>query len=313
MKVDAVKTILVVGAGTMGHGIAQTCALKGFQVDLVDRDESILANAVGLMRASLETLAANNVINSNEIEPAVNRVSLSTDISKVAGEADFVIESVSEDTEIKRKVFAELGKACRPEVILSTNTSSLDVFSLAEVPNPDRLVAAHWFAPPQIIPLVEVCPGPDTSPEVVEQTVKLMRMLGKEPVTMDKFVPSFIVNRIQGYISMAVFEMLNNGWATPDQIDRAVKLSLGVRLPVVGVVQSMDFTGLDLIQAVYGAQGINIPLVDEKVTEGKLGAKTSSGIYEYDGKPEKEILAKRDGRYLKTLEHLKKIKAFEPI
>jgi 3-hydroxybutyryl-CoA dehydrogenase len=126
-------------------------------------------------------------------------------------------------------------------------------------------------------------------------------------------VPSFIVNRIQNNIYRAVWEMLEKGWATAEQIDLAVKLSLGVRLPIVGVAQSIDFTGLDLVFDMMKSHGSVNPLVEEKVKRGHLGAKSSKGIYDYGGRSETEILKKRDERYLKVLDHLEKIKAFEPI
>jgi 3-hydroxybutyryl-CoA dehydrogenase len=132
-------------------------------------------------------------------------------------------------------------------------------------------------------------------------------------MTMKTFVPSFIVNRVQNAISRAVWEMLENGWATPEEIDLAVKLVLGVRLPVVGVVQTSDFTGLDLVYDIMKSQNRLNPLIEEKVKMGHLGAKTSKGIYDYEGRTENEILKKRDERYIKTIEHLERIKAFDPI
>jgi 3-hydroxybutyryl-CoA dehydrogenase len=130
---------------------------------------------------------------------------------------------------------------------------------------------------------------------------------------MKEFVPSFIVNRIQQYIGRAVFEILGNGWATPEEIDMAVKTSLGIRLPIVGVVQCLDFTGLDLVLDIMKSTGLKNPLIEEKVTQGHLGAKTSKGIYDYGGRSELEILKKRDRLFLKTLDHLERIKSFEPV
>ena len=140
-----------------------------------------------------------------------------------------------------------------------------------------------------------------------------MERLGKKPVVMEKFIPSFIVNRIQHSISRTVWEMLEKGWATPEQIDMAVKNSLGVRLPIVGVAQSIDFTGLDLIADIMKGRGELNPLVAEKVKKGHLGAKTSRGIYDYGGRSEEEILKKRDRRYLNILSYLESLKAFDPI
>jgi 3-hydroxybutyryl-CoA dehydrogenase len=138
----------------------------------------------------------------------------------------------------------------------------------------------------------------------------LMERIGKRPVVLKEFVPSFIVNRIQHSISRTVWEMLEKGWATPEEIDTAVKTSLGIRLPVVGVVQTVDFTGLDLIYDIMKEQGEVNPLVAEKVRRGELGAKTSKGVYDYGGRSEAEILRERDRRYLRMLEHLEKIGVF---
>jgi 3-hydroxyacyl-CoA dehydrogenase len=130
---------------------------------------------------------------------------------------------------------------------------------------------------------------------------------------MKTFVPSFIVNSIQTAISRTVWEMLEKGLATPEEIDLAVKLTLGIRLPIVGVVQTSDFTGLDLMYDIMKQQDRLNPLIEEKVKKGHLGAKTSRGIYDYEGRSENEILKKRDERYLKMLEHLERIGAFDPI
>ena len=118
---------------------------------------------------------------------------------------------------------------------------------------------------------------------------------------------------IQNTINTAVFEMIDNGWATPEAIDKAVKYSLGIRLPVVGVAQSLDFAGLDLINTIFQRLGIQSPYLEEKVKKGHFGAKTSKGVYDYGGRPETEILKKRDALYLKLLKFLKEIDAFEPV
>jgi len=143
--------------------------------------------------------------------------------------------------------------------------------------------------------------------------VKLMERLGKRPVVMKEFVRSFIVNRIQNNIALAVQDLLQNDLATPEEIDLAVKLSLGIRLPIVGVVQTMDFTGLDLIYQLMQNYGMENKLIEEKFKQGHLGAKTSKGIYDYGGRSEEEILRKRDELYLKMLDHLEETGAFEPV
>ena len=156
---------------------------------------------------------------------------MTTDLAGGAKGVDFAVEAATEVPEVKREVFSRLDQFCPGNTVIASNTSSLDIFSIEEIVKPERLVVAHWFAPPHIIPLVEVVPGPKTSQEVVKFTANLMKRLGKKPVIMKEFVPAFIVNRIQHSVSQAVWEMLEKGWATPEEIDLAIKLTLGIRLP----------------------------------------------------------------------------------
>ncbi|MBL7172890.1 MAG: 3-hydroxyacyl-CoA dehydrogenase family protein [Desulfobacteraceae bacterium] len=313
MDHNDVKRAVVVGAGVMGHSMAHVFAQAGIEVNLVDLDETVLEHAMDLMKANLETLAEFERVRGDDIPEILARIHPSTDLAGGAQGVDFAVEAVSEVPDIKREVFSQLDQFSPRDTVIASNTSSLDIFSLAQITRPERLVVAHWFAPPHIIPLVEVVPGPETSQEVVELTANLMKRLGKKTVIMKEFVPAFIVNRIQHSIAGAVWEMLEKGWATPAEIDLAIKLSLGIRLPVVGVVQTTDFTGLDLIYDIMKGRGSVSPLVKEMVDMGHLGVKTSKGLYDYGGRSDVEILKKRDRRYLKLLDYLEKIKAFEPI
>jgi len=313
MQRDRIKNVVVVGAGVMGHGIAQVFAGAGYTVALVDRDSTVLERARERIAGNLKTLITEGRIKADDAPALMDRISLVTDLATAGKKADLVIEAVSEVPELKKEIFAQLDKACPSHAIFATNTSGLDVFSLAEISHPERLVATHFFAPAHLIPLVEVCPGPLTDPEVVATVADLMEKVGKQPVVLKQFVPSFIVNRIQNYISMAVFEILINKWATPAEIDLAVKSSLGVRLPVVGVVQLMDFTGLDLVSDISKNHGFTIPMIEELVGKGHLGVKTGKGLYDYQGRNEEAITAKRDSRLIKVADMLKELKTQESI
>jgi 3-hydroxybutyryl-CoA dehydrogenase len=313
MDLRVVGTVLVIGAGAMGHAIAQVFAQAGIGVDLVDLDEGALKRAMTLIQSNLDLLAEFGRVSGTEIPEILARVRPSTDLAAAAKDTGFVIEAVSEKPEIKKQLFSQLDRLCPPDAVLASNTSSLNIFKIARIKQPERLICAHWFAPPHIIPLVEVVPGPDTSPQVIAFTTALMKRLGKRPLVLKQYVPAFIVNRIQNSIARVVWEMLEKEWATPEQIDLAVKASLGIRLPIVGVVQSVDFTGLDVAADIMRGYGAVTPVVAEKVEQGHLGAKTSKGMYDYGGRSEKEILAKRDRQYLKMLEHLERIHAFDPI
>ena len=313
MDANDVRRAVVVGAGVMGHSIAHVFAQAGIEVNLVDLNQAVLEHAMGLIHTNLETLAEFEKIPKDDIPGVVARIHPITDLAVGAKGVDFAVEAVSEVPDIKREAFSQLDQFCPPHAVIASNTSSLDIFGIAQITRPERLVVAHWFAPPHIIPLVEVVPGPKTSPGTVQITADLMKRLGKRTVIMKAFVPAFIVNRIQHSISRAVWEMLEKGWATPEEIDLAIKLTLGIRLPVVGVVQTADFTGLDLIYDIMRGGGSVNPLVKEKVDAGHLGVKTSKGVYDYGRRSEAEILKKRDRRYLKLLGYLEKIKAFERV
>ncbi|MBN1573115.1 MAG: 3-hydroxyacyl-CoA dehydrogenase family protein [Deltaproteobacteria bacterium] len=313
MEPVQVKRALVIGAGVMGHSIAQVFAQSGVEVALVDRDKEALTKAKRLIKSNLETLAEFGHVDPDGIDEISDRVYTTRDLQDAAIKIDFAVEAVSEVPEVKEEVFLKLDALLPENVILASNTSGIDIFSTVKVKRPERLIIAHWFAPPHIIPLVEVVPGPETSKETVAKTAGLMERLGKKPVVMSKFTRSFIVNKIQNNISLAVFDLLENGWATPEDIDFAVKTSLGIRLPVVGVAQTLDFTGLDLVNDVIKSYGLQNKFIDDKVNRGHLGAKTSKGMHDYGGRTEEEILKKRDRLYLKVLELLEDIKAFEPV
>lgn len=308
-----VRKALVVGAGTMGHSIAQVFAQAGIHANLVDTDGKILDRAMGLVRTNLETLVEYGSLQRRQIPAVMRRIHPSTDLADGSREVDFAIEAVPEYPDLKRKVFSQLDQFCPAETIIASNTSGLDVFGIGGIRDPSRLVIAHWFAPAHIVPVVEVVPGPKTSRDTVGFTARLMEKIGRKAVVMKEFVPLFIVNRIQKSILEAVYEMLANGWATPEEIDVAVKLSLGVRLPIVGVVQTLDFNGLDTVLALNKRDGISVRMVEEKVRRGELGVKTSKGIYDYGGRRETEILRKRDLLFLRMLDYLKGINAFDPV
>ncbi len=313
MNPEKVNNIAAIGAGVMGQSIAIAFAISDIDVTLVDVDEKVINRAMNLIESSLNTLANVGKISKDKIPSILSRINPSTDLREIVRDVDFVIEAVPEVSSTKKKVFSTLDELCRADTVLASNTSGLDIFNIVEVKHPERVVITHWFSPAHIIPLVEVVPGVETSSNVVAFTKKLLERLGKRPVVLKKFVPSFIVNRIQNAINKAVFEILENGWATPEDIDMAMKNTLGIRLPIVGVAQALDFTGLDLILDIMKHLGLESQFIEEKVKQGCLGAKTSKGIYDYGNRSQADILKKRDRLYFKMLDHLEKIKAFEPV
>jgi len=297
INVDRVKRVLVVGSGVMGSSIAQVFAMGDVDVTLMDVDGKALTRAMGVIESGLKTLADFGKISVAKIPSILSRINRVTDLTETAGDVEFAIEVVPEVPNIKRKVLSQLGDLCAPETVIASNTSALDIFNIAEVKGPERLIISHFFSPAHIIPLVEIVPGARTSPETVSFTAALMEKLGKSPVVMKKYWPGFIGNRIQKAIGETVLQMIQEGVATPDEIDRAMKLTLGIRLPIVGVVQTFDFQGLDMLLDTMRNYGKVFGFIEEKVKKGHLGVKTSKGIYDYQGRKEVEILRKRDELY----------------
>ena len=298
----------------MGHSIAQVYAQAGFEVDLVDTDQKKLEHALDLIRSNLAVLAEFNRVQNDEILPIIERIHPKTDLKEAAYEKMFVVEAVYENRDLKKHLFNQLSEFCPENAILASNTSNLDIFTITKgIKNVHRVIAHHWFAPPHIIPLVEVVPGRKTSKDIVEFSVNLLKRIGKEPIVIDKFIQGYIVNRIQNALYGAMYELLARNIATPEQIDLAIRTTLGIRLPIIGIAQSQDFTGLDLVYDIMKSKGGVLPLIQEKVDSNQLGAKTGKGLYDYHGKSEEEILKKRDRLFLRQLDFLEKLTSFKRI
>ncbi|NVM45540.1 MAG: 3-hydroxyacyl-CoA dehydrogenase family protein [Candidatus Lokiarchaeota archaeon] len=314
VEIKDLKSVLIIGAGTMGHSIAQVYAQTGFEVDLVDTHQKKLDHALELIKSNLGVLAEFNRVQNDKIPPIIERIHLKTELKEAADEKMFVVEAVSEIPELKKQLFDQLSEFCPENAILASNTSTLDIFKITKgAKNRQRIIAHHWFAPPHIIPLVEVVPSSKTSPETVEFSVNLLKKIGKKPIVIDKFLPGYIVNRIQMALNGAMYELLARNIATPEQIDLAIKTTLGIRLPIVGIAQSQDFTGLDLVSVIMKSKGGVLPIIQEKIDSNELGAKTGKGLYDYHGKSEGEVLKKRDRLFLRQLEFLEKLTSFKRV
>jgi 3-hydroxybutyryl-CoA dehydrogenase len=282
-------------------------AQRGYEVDLVDIHRELLTKAISLIRSNLETLGRMKMIALHSVPKTLKRIHLSTSL-EVAAKADFVIEAISENPKAKRKLFHSLDQICPPRTILASNTSYLDIFALVKTKRPQKVLITHWWAPPHLIPLVDVVQGPQTSKESVETIRRLLVKLGKTPVVLKKFIPGYIVNRLQRAMAREIFYLLDHGYATARDIDTAMKNSLGIRIPVVGVVQRYDFTGLDL--AFTFEKNPSIHLVSKNITpktlvhlvkKGHLGVRSGKGFYDYSSRKMSDVLRERDIKLIETL------------
>lgn len=316
MSVDplSVRRVTVLGGGTMGHAIAQVMAQAGLYVDVVDLQEDVLAKVPSRVTANLQTLAEAGVVNPDEIPAILGRIHTTTDLSTVADKSEFAIEAVNETEAAKKGAIGALEQALPADVVIASNTSGLDIYEFVDAVHPERLVCAHWFAPPYIVPLVEIAGGPDTSQDALQWTAQLLERAGKLPLVMKKFAEAFIANRIMMAMADAAEELMEEGAASIEDIDLVMKASVGTRLGIVGIFQSLDFNGLDLIAEGHAEMGLPVPgYLEEPVAAGHLGAKSGRGLYDYGGRSEEEVVRKRDLAYLAVLQAMEEHDAFNPV
>ncbi len=309
-----IKNVAVIGAGTMGHALAQVFAGHGCTVGLTDNRADALPVARNMIRANLETLAEAGRMPAEEIPPTLARIRPAADVEEAARGADLAIEAVVEDRAVKQAVFAALDRHCPPHAILASNTSYLDIFDFVRTGRPDRVAITHWFTPPHIIPLVEIVCGPQTSPETAATLERLLAAMGKKPIVIRRFLPGFIANRLQSALTQEALFLLDNGYATAEEIDEAAKNSFALRTPLMGLVKRFDYAGLDLTQKILRnrqyapPQPIDrSPTVDRLVDSGNLGVKTGRGFYDYGGRSPEELARERDRKLLRLLELLEEM------
>lgn len=310
----SLKTVAVVGAGTMGHALAHVFAQGGCAVWLVDINEAVLAKARRMIASNLKTLAETGCFPADEIPAALDRIRTTTRIEEAGRGADFVIEAVVEDIAAKKELFRTLDRVCPAHTILASNTSYLNIFESVETRRPEKVLITHWFAPPHIVPLVEIVCGPQTSQATTDTVRDLMLQLGKKPIVISKFLPGFIANRLQSALTQEVLHLLDNGYATAEDIDEAAKNSFALRTPIVGLVKRFDFAGLDLTQKILRNRQYDpprridhSPSVDRLVAQGRLGAKSACGFYDYGNRTSEEITKERDVKLIKLRKFLKEL------
>lgn len=292
------QKIAVIGAGLMGHGIGQIFAVHGHDVTLVDLDEKILSSATVGIRNNLELMADHDFITPEEIDAALARLSITTDTEKGVDGADFVVEAVVENLEVKQNIFKKLDQLCPISTILASNTSVISITEIArESVEKKRIVGTHFWNPPHLIPLVEVVPGAETLPETVDATYDLLLSVGKHPVKVKKDVPGFVANRLQHALWREAISIVENDIADAATVDECIKFGFGLRLPVLGPMENSDMVGNDLVLAIHDYILEHIesspdpsPLLREKVAKGELGFKSGQGFQSWS---EKEIAASR--------------------
>ena len=314
-KVDAITQVVLVGAGTMGEGIAQCFAQAGIKVKLLNKRREILDRCLNQIEINIQQFYETGLIHEKPSQ-VISRIEplLSTDLQLAVKDCDMVIEIIPEILDLKRKLFIQLD-TLRPDIILASNTSSFTITALAEgLKHPERVVGLHYFNPAHIVPLVEIHRGALTSNALVEAMRELMLKTGKKPILVKKVVPGFIVNRIQGAVMREIAYLIDNDIVTAEDLDTAIKSSVGLRYALYGPLEQEDVTGLDTSVRIGASVFKTLSngtepstVLKEKVGRGDLGLKSGRGWYDYTGKTRSEVLSERNTKLMRLLKYLQDI------
>jgi 3-hydroxybutyryl-CoA dehydrogenase len=286
---NEIQNIAVVGAGLMGHGIAQDCARFGYSVLLHDSDPQTLSRSVERIGYNLRMLVAGGALTSSQADGVIPHIQLCPDLEEAVGNADFVIEAASEDLSVKQDLFRKLDSLCPARTILASSTSTFMPTILASVTQRrDRVIVAHYFNPPYLLPLVEVVCGVETSDQTLKTTVKLLKTMEKRPVCLRKEVPGFVGNRLQMALLREALSLVEQGIATPEDVDSVIKYGFGRRLAAAGIFEVFDFGGWNLILEIakmllpeMSSATDPSRTLEEKVARGELGVKSGKGFYDW--------------------------------
>lgn len=304
-----IKKIGVIGAGTMGHGVAEAFAIYGYDVNLYDTSAESLEKARILIEDELHLLAEENYLAKDLIPAILGGIRYCTGLKETVSDRDYVIESAPENMELKQNLFKQLDELCPSTAILTSNTSSLPLsgmMALVSEERKKRMLVNHWFNPAHLIPLVELSSFGNMPEEIYKEVEELYLSIKKQPVRVLKDIPGLVANRIMQGVAREVFSLIEQGVAAPADIDKALKFGPAFRYATTGQIEVTDFGGLDiwcivgdnLLQAMDNSQQAN-HLLRQKVQEGKLGVKTGEGFYKYSQEEIPEIRK----RFMKRLIH----------
>jgi 3-hydroxybutyryl-CoA dehydrogenase len=309
---DEKVNVLVIGAGIMGHSIAQDFAAHGYPTTLYDQSAEQLETAKMLIAGNLQLLKDEGMITDEGIKN-VNELLVYTDkMEDAARQAKFVVEAVPEVPDIKQALFAELDRLCSPDTILTSTTSALNIYDVVEVSNPGRLIIGHFCNPAHIIPLVEIVLGPETSPETLEYAKKVYESLDHVPVVLKQYTIGFIVNRLNTALAREANYIVEQGWASPEDVDKAITNNAGLKLAFEGPLELYDHIGWDLAKlggtflAPMLCNTTATALPDKMCADGNLGVKTGKGLKDYTGLDRVKVQNDRNRKILKVIGTVKK-------
>jgi 3-hydroxybutyryl-CoA dehydrogenase len=312
------NTVAVIGNGIVGHGIAQVFAVANYQVRLIGRNSKSLAAAIEKIKESLSRFVAHELVTAQEAEAAIKRIVTSTNLEDAAG-AELVVEAVTEDIPLKHEIFKRLDEICAPPTVLTSSSGQPASNLVAKVQHRERVAATHFWYPPQIIPLVEVCAGSETAPDVIPWLCNVLQSVGKEPVVINREIPGFIGNRLQFALLREAWTLWAAGVASAEAIDAVVRNSFGRRLAITGPIESADVGGLDTM---FAFASLLFPDLDtspeppvvirDLVGEGRRGLPNGRGVYDWSKRDGSALLAQRMEELFRHLQRDKEMLHTKP-
>ena len=309
------KQITVVGAGMMGPGIATSAALAGYSVVIVYRSPASADRAIETIGRNLSQLTDGKLIDSTQAETARQKVRLESDLARGLEGSCWIIESINEDLEAKQDLFKVIDDLTEPDVMLTSNTSGLCITDIAaKARHPERTATTHFWFPGHLVPLVEIVMGHQTEASIADRLKAILIVWGKAPVIVKKDLPGQLANRILQAVIREATYIVESGLATAEDVDTAIKMGMGIRLPAWGPLEHIDAVGLDLALSVQ--KGVLPGLFNEPgptqrlkdlVEKGDLGHKTGTGFYDWEVKDMESLSQTRDQLVMQTLRFFKKM------
>ncbi len=299
-SLEDIKKIAVLGAGTMGPGIAQIYAMGGYQVTMWTRSENTKNKAIASLQSQLDTFEEEKLLEEPK-DVIMGRISFALTVEEAIDGADMIQETIVEKQDAKEELYEKIAAVVADDVIIASNTSALNIFEIVPKKLLPQLIICHWYAPPHVIPLVEVVKSEEAPQEMADTAVALLNKCGKTAVLMKKFIRGYIANRLQQCLNQEVFYLISNGYCDAQAIDLACQASFVPRACVLGICKRIDFGGVDMTYNNFKNKSYKAPqwdtipsILQEKVDKGELGIKTGKGFYDYTGRDIEEVKAKRD-------------------
>jgi len=308
MTFDDIRNVTVLGTGNMGPGIALQFTRAGYPVTIWGPDEKFREEGITNFGRNVEDMVREGFMDPGEADKVHGLTRVTTDLEEAGREADFIAEAIPEVLEMKQEMFRELEGICKRETIFASNTSTLLPTPLSEkLEHKERLLVAHFWNPAHLAPLVEVCGSPVTGEDVIGATMAILKKIGNQPVLMRKEILGFLGNRLMHAMNREALALIGAGVCDPGDIDMVVNASFGPRFANLGPMEYLDSVGLDLIRNIQGylygdldnTPGV-LPVIDRLVSEGKLGLKSGSGLFDWSER-ENNIRENRDKEFIRRL------------